>query len=190
MIATMIDTATVTISNGWNRPQGFIPAAFIIVGWPYFWCSAVDAPGTKTFGALLLFACISTFLSMAIPPAALHGVASNSGGGMLGQALAALNPDMMARHSDYVCRVTADEDVVGRVHLDHIQDLESDTPVILTTSQMLSTGVDMPTCRNIVLARVVGSTQAASRSKSSDQPRASYTQTLPQGSLPDSKRAM
>ena len=31
------------------------------------------------------------------------------------------------------------------------------TPVILTTSQLLTTGVDVPTCKNIVIARVVGS---------------------------------
>ena len=31
------------------------------------------------------------------------------------------------------------------------------TPVILTTSKLLSTGVDAPTCKNIVLARVIGS---------------------------------
>ncbi len=31
------------------------------------------------------------------------------------------------------------------------------TPVIVTTSQLLTTGVDVPTCKNIVIARVVGS---------------------------------
>jgi type I restriction enzyme R subunit len=31
------------------------------------------------------------------------------------------------------------------------------TPVILTTSQLLTTGVDVPTCKNVVLARVIGS---------------------------------
>ena len=31
------------------------------------------------------------------------------------------------------------------------------TPVIVTTSQLLTTGVDIPTCKNIVIARVVGS---------------------------------
>lgn len=35
--------------------------------------------------------------------------------------------------------------------------METDTPVILTTSQMLTTGVDAPTCKNVALARVVGS---------------------------------
>ena len=30
-------------------------------------------------------------------------------------------------------------------------------PTILTTSQLLTTGGDAPTCKNVVLARVVGS---------------------------------
>src|SRR5205807_4237454 len=30
-------------------------------------------------------------------------------------------------------------------------------PVILTTSQLLTTGVDAPTCQNVVLVRVIGS---------------------------------
>ena len=37
------------------------------------------------------------------------------------------------------------------------QDVDSKAPVILTTSQLLTTGVDAPTCKNVVLARVVGS---------------------------------
>ena len=36
-------------------------------------------------------------------------------------------------------------------------DVESSSPVIATTSQLLSTGVDIPTAKNIVLARVIGS---------------------------------
>jgi len=35
--------------------------------------------------------------------------------------------------------------------------VDTKTPTILTTSQMLTTGVDAPTCKNVVLARVVGS---------------------------------
>ena len=33
----------------------------------------------------------------------------------------------------------------------------TETPVILTTSQMLTTGVDAPTCRNIVLFKPISS---------------------------------
>jgi type I restriction enzyme R subunit len=74
------------------------------------------------------------------------------------RALTNLNSDLVRQHPDYVCRVTADEGDVGRGHLSRFQELETRTPVILTTSQLLTTGVDAPTCQNVVLARVVGST--------------------------------
>lgn len=73
------------------------------------------------------------------------------------QALAALNTDLVKDHPDYVCRVTSDEGDVGSAHRAKFQDVETQTPVILTTSQLLTTGVDAPTCKNVVLARVVGS---------------------------------
>ena len=41
--------------------------------------------------------------------------------------------------------------------MSRFQDVETKTPTILTTSQLLTTGVDAPTCKNIVLARVVSS---------------------------------
>ena len=72
-------------------------------------------------------------------------------------ALDNLNADLVQQHPDYVCRVTADEGDIGRGHLSRFQDVETQTPVILTTSQLLTTGVDAPTCKNVVLARVVGS---------------------------------
>src|SRR5947208_573979 len=71
--------------------------------------------------------------------------------------LSNLNNDLVAQYPDYVCRVTADEGDVGRGHLARFQDVDTSVPTILTTSQLLTTGVDAPTCKNIVLARVVGS---------------------------------
>jgi type I restriction enzyme, R subunit len=73
------------------------------------------------------------------------------------QALNNLNADLVRQFPDYACRVTADEGDIGRGYLSRFQDVETQTPVILTTSQLLSTGVDVPTCKNIVIARVVGS---------------------------------
>ncbi len=72
-------------------------------------------------------------------------------------ALQELNTDLVKQHPDYVCRVTSDEGDVGSAHRAKFQDVETDTPVILTTSQLLTTGVDAPTCKNVVLARIVGS---------------------------------
>jgi len=73
------------------------------------------------------------------------------------QAMSNLNHDLVAEHPDYACRVTSDEADIGRGHLGRFQDVDTRSPVILTTSQLLTTGVDAPTCKNVVLARVVGS---------------------------------
>ncbi len=73
------------------------------------------------------------------------------------RALNNLNRDLAAQHPDYVCRVTSDEGDIGRGHLSRFQDVDTNVPAILTTSQLLTTGVDAPTCKNVVLARVVGS---------------------------------
>lgn len=72
-------------------------------------------------------------------------------------ALARLNSDLVKEHPDYVCRVTSDEGDIGSAHRANFQDIDKRSPVILTTSHMLTTGVDAPTCKNVVLARVVGS---------------------------------
>jgi type I restriction enzyme R subunit len=73
------------------------------------------------------------------------------------QALVNLNSGLVQQYPDYVCRVTSNEGDIGRGHLSNFQDLERQSPVILTTSQMLTTGVDAPTCKNIVLVRVINS---------------------------------
>jgi len=73
------------------------------------------------------------------------------------RALNNLNADLVQEYPDYVCRVTSAEGDVGRGHLGRFQDVETLTPVILTTSQLLTTGVDAPTCKNVVLVRLIGS---------------------------------
>jgi type I restriction enzyme R subunit len=72
-------------------------------------------------------------------------------------ALHGANEDLARQYPHYVARVTSDEGKVGRGHLDDFVDPERDEPVILTTSKLLSTGVDAPTCRNIVLFKPIGS---------------------------------
>lgn len=73
------------------------------------------------------------------------------------QELLNLNSDLVSKYPDYVCRVTADEGAIGLTHLGNFQDVDKPTPVILTTSQLLTTGVDAEMVKNVVLARVVGS---------------------------------
>jgi type I restriction enzyme, R subunit len=68
-----------------------------------------------------------------------------------------LNADRARQFPDYVCRVTADEGDIGAGHLSRFQELETVSPVILTTSQLLTTGVDAPLCKNVVIARVISS---------------------------------
>ena len=74
-------------------------------------------------------------------------------------ALNNLNKDLVKDYPNYVCRVTADEGDIGRGHMQRFQDVETNanTPTILTTSQLLTTGLDAPTCRNVVLVRLVNS---------------------------------
>jgi type I restriction enzyme R subunit len=73
------------------------------------------------------------------------------------QALHNENSDLTVTYPHYVARVVSDEGKIGRQFLDNFQDPEKKIPVILTTSQMLTTGVDVPGCRNIVLFKPINS---------------------------------
>ncbi|MEW5938930.1 MAG: EcoAI/FtnUII family type I restriction enzme subunit R [Chloroflexota bacterium] len=71
--------------------------------------------------------------------------------------IAKQNQDMLQQYPDYVVRITGMEGEIGRGYLSKFTDVESKTPAIVTTSQLLTTGVDVPTCRVIVIARTVNS---------------------------------
>jgi type I restriction enzyme R subunit len=73
------------------------------------------------------------------------------------RALHNANADLTRRHPNYVVRIVSEEREIGKGYLSDFADTEKDLPVIATTSQMLSTGVDLPTVRNIVLFRPIGS---------------------------------
>lgn len=72
------------------------------------------------------------------------------------QALVNENADMVAENQRYVMRITG-SDKEGQDQLGNFIDPESKYPVLVTTSRLLSTGVDAQTCRLIVLDRAVGS---------------------------------
>ena len=57
-----------------------IPAVMVIIGWNYFWCRSLDAAGTKAIGAVLLFACISAFLSLIFGTLQVSGKSFRAGG--------------------------------------------------------------------------------------------------------------
>lgn len=73
------------------------------------------------------------------------------------KALNNWNLDLAQQYPDYVCRVVSEEGSVGRGHLDRFMEIETKTPVILTTSQLLTTGIDAPMCKNVVLFKVINS---------------------------------
>ena len=72
------------------------------------------------------------------------------------QALINENPDLVRENERYVMRITGD-DSEGCAQIGNFIDPEAKWPVIVTTSRLLSTGVDAQTCRLIVLDREVGS---------------------------------
>ncbi|XVQ88444.1 EcoAI/FtnUII family type I restriction enzme subunit R [Microbispora siamensis] len=73
-------------------------------------------------------------------------------------ALHNANADLSRQYGgDYVVRITSRDGQPGLVHLDEFKRVDSEAPVIAVTSKLLSTGVDMPTVRNIVLFRPIGS---------------------------------
>lgn len=68
-----------------------------------------------------------------------------------------INQYAETKNPNYCHRVTAHDGKLGEQHLRDFQDNEKSIPTILTTSQKLSTGVDAPEVRNIVLLRPVNS---------------------------------
>lgn len=72
------------------------------------------------------------------------------------QAFINENADLVQQYPRYVMRITGD-DAEGAAQLGNFIDPEAKVPVIVTTSRLLSTGVDAQTCRLIVLEREVGS---------------------------------
>ena len=72
------------------------------------------------------------------------------------RALINENGDLVRENHRYVMRITGN-DAEGQSQLDNFIDPESRYPVLVTTSRLLSTGVDAQTCRLIVLDREVGS---------------------------------
>ena len=66
-----------------------------------------------------------------------------------------LNTDLTKLHPNYCVRITSDEGDIGKGFLSDFMDIENEIPIVVTTSKLLSTGVDIPTCRNVVLFRLV-----------------------------------
>ena len=72
------------------------------------------------------------------------------------ELLVELNKDLCQRDSRYVMRITGDDNV-GKKQLDNFIDPDQDYPTVVTTSELLSTGVDCKTCGLIVIDKEIGS---------------------------------
>lgn len=72
------------------------------------------------------------------------------------EALINENSDLVEENSKYVMRITGSDDE-GKKNLDYFISENEDYPVIATTSQLLSTGVDCKTCKLIVLDKNIQS---------------------------------
>jgi type I restriction enzyme R subunit len=72
------------------------------------------------------------------------------------QALVNANPDLVAEDSRYVMRITGDNPE-GKAQLDNFIHPEERWPVIVTTSRLMTTGVDAQTCKLVVLDRRIES---------------------------------
>ena len=66
------------------------------------------------------------------------------------EALINENADLCAIEDRYVMRITSDDET-GVKQLDNFRGVESQYPVLVTTSKLLTTGVDIPTLKYIVL---------------------------------------
>lgn len=66
------------------------------------------------------------------------------------QALVNENADLVAENPKYVMRITGDNEE-GKAELDNFIDPASKYPVLVTTSKLMTTGVDAQTCQFIVL---------------------------------------
>lgn len=66
------------------------------------------------------------------------------------QAFVNENSDLVTQDSRYVMRITGD-DKIGKGQLSNFEDVTSKYPTIVTTSKLLTTGVNVKTCKNVVL---------------------------------------
>lgn len=72
------------------------------------------------------------------------------------QALINENSDLVKENNKYIMRITGDNDE-GKAQLDNFIDPESNYPTIVTTSKLMTTGVDAQTCKLIVLDNNINS---------------------------------
>lgn len=66
------------------------------------------------------------------------------------RALVNLNPEQVKKNDKYVMKITGDDEI-GKAQLDNFINPKKAYPVIATTSELITTGVDAKTCKLVVL---------------------------------------
>ncbi|WP_178860899.1 EcoAI/FtnUII family type I restriction enzme subunit R [Thiomicrorhabdus cannonii] len=72
------------------------------------------------------------------------------------RALVNLNPEQVKKNEKYVMRITGDDEL-GKAQLDNFINPKKAYPVIATTSELMTTGVDAKTCKLVVLDQSIQS---------------------------------
>lgn len=72
------------------------------------------------------------------------------------QALINENKDLVAQNPKYIMRITGDNPE-GKAQLDYFIDVNEQYPTLVTTSKLMTTGVDVKTCKLIVLDNNINS---------------------------------
>ena len=66
------------------------------------------------------------------------------------RALVNLNPEQVKKNDKYIMKITGDDEI-GKAQLDNFINPKKAYPVIATTSELMTTGVDAKTCKLVVL---------------------------------------
>ena len=82
-----------------------IPAVLVVFGWHQFWCRQVEAVYTKISGAVLLFGCVTSFLSLTLGTVDIGGKPFRAGG-YLGDWLASQLADYLNRTGSIIVILT------------------------------------------------------------------------------------
>ncbi|MGM3371453.1 EcoAI/FtnUII family type I restriction enzme subunit R, partial [Escherichia coli] len=69
---------------------------------------------------------------------------------LMRRALVNLNPEQVKKNDKYVMKITGDDEI-GKAQLDNFINPKKPYPVIATTSELMTTGVDAKTCKLVVL---------------------------------------
>ena len=82
-----------------------LPIVLVVSGWHYFWCRVPDAAYTKLVGAGLLFACVSSFLSLAFGTLRVAN-RERLAGGFLGEWLASFLAEYLNKTGSIILILT------------------------------------------------------------------------------------